>query len=117
MSDEGRKHQHQDDTALDEQPAIVDGFALVERQHVGNSVGLGSDGAQQPGQQTDQGDHDDEHGRGHVDQEVVERQSRPAGDDDVRRVADQRGRAADIGREDFGHQKRRGIDPQSITYQ
>ena len=39
-------------------------------------------------------------------QEVVEAQPGPAGDDDVRRVADQRGRSADVGGEDLGEQER-----------
>jgi hypothetical protein len=42
---------------------------------------------------------------------------RATGDDDVRRIADQRGRAADVGREHLGDQERYRVDAEPVAHQ
>ena len=97
----------EDDSALDEQPRIADGLAFLERHDVGDPFGIDVErAAEQARQHGDEDDHDDDHDRRHVDEKVVERQARPAGDDDVGRIADQGRRAADVGGEHLGDQER-----------
>ncbi len=110
MGDEGREHQHQHGATFDQQSAVADGFTLVERHDIGNSIGFDRDRAEQAGQHSDEGDQHNDYQRCQVQHEVVERQSRPAGHDDVRRVTHQRRGATNVGGEDFGHQERRRVD-------
>ena len=76
---------------------IGDRLPLVERHHIHGPVGVHHEGGpeQEPGQHEEHPDEDHGDG-GHVDQEVVEGQAGAAADDDVRRVPDQRGGAADV---------------------
>src|SRR5690606_14446903 len=58
---------------------------------------------------------DDDGGR-HVDEEVVEAQPGPAAADDVGRIADEGGGAADAGGEHLGDQIRLGRDAQPVAH-
>ena len=95
--------------APDQQPPVGDRRPLVEGHDLGDALRVVLERLRNmhPAQQheQDEQDHDD---RRHVHEEVVERQPGAAGDDDVRRVADERRRAADVGREHLGDEVRRG---------
>jgi hypothetical protein len=40
MGDERAEHQRQHHAALDQQPPVADGFALLQRHHVGDPLGV-----------------------------------------------------------------------------
>jgi hypothetical protein len=52
-----------------------------------------------------------------VQKKIVERQARSAGDDDVRRIADQGRGTADVGGEHLGHEKCHRVDPETLAHQ
>jgi hypothetical protein len=54
--------------------------------------------------------------RRHVDEEVVERQPGAASDDDVGRIADERGGAADVRGEHLGDEVGLRRDPQAVAH-
>jgi hypothetical protein len=58
---------------------------------------------------------DDDHDRRHVDEEVVEREAGPTGDDDVGRITDQGGRTADVGGQDLSDDVGLSADVQSVA--
>ena len=94
-----------------------DGRSLLERHHLGDLLGvvLEATCGTAPGRTARTATNTIDHDRRHVDQEVVERQPGPAADDDVRRVADQRGGAADVGGEHLCDQVGLRRDPEPVA--
>ena len=102
---EQQDHGGQHHERLLEQGPIPDRLARVHRHHPGAALRRRSQvlAPEQMNHQRLHRHHHDDH-RGEVDDEGVEVQADLRADQDVRRVADQGGGAADIGGEDLGEQ-------------
>src|SRR3990172_22941 len=74
--------------------------------HLGRRPEVVAEEEVEPAQEQGQ---DEENDRGQVDQEVGEAQVSGAADEDVGRVADERGRAADVGGHDLRNEERHGV--------
>ena len=93
------------------------GILLVDRHDISDSVGIRSrQTAEEQWQRGDKNQQDQDNDRRHMDQESVERQAFACADDDVGRIADQCGGAADVGGEHLGHQQRDRIELQAIAH-
>ena len=105
--------------ALDEQAPVADGLALVERHHPRGALRVVARTTSRNSHRHNRTEHatQDDDQRRQVDQEVVEGQPGPAGDDDVGRVADQGGGAADVGGQHLGDQERDRRHAEPLAHQ
>src|SRR5690606_17490811 len=114
---EADDHQAEHDQAADQQAAVLDGPPLLQLHDLRDVLGVVLEGpAEHQPAQREEDRHRDDDGRRHVQEEVVEAQPGPAADDDVERVADEGGGAADVGGEHLRDQVGLGRDPQPVAH-
>ena len=117
MRHEADDHERDHDVADLEQARVLDVLVLV-KLHDGLTMLLGGDQllAVHETERDDDGGQDDDNGRRVVHDEVGERVARGRADHDVGRVADERRRAADVRRHDFGEEVRHRVDVEQAAH-
>ena len=112
VEQEADERQAQDDEGPDHQRAVLDGRRRIHRGEDVQAVGVVLHGpAEGQPHDPDEGEHDDDHDRREVDQEVAEVEPGRGADEDVRRVADEGRGAADVRGEDLADQVRERARP------
>ena len=113
VSHEGNRDDDDHGDAHLEQERVLDRLALVKLHHVLHILLLNMQlAAVHELENDDDYHHHHDDGRRVVANEVEERQTRSRTDHDVGRIADERGRAAHVRRQNLDEQERRGIDLQ-----
>ena len=96
----------------------MDRLARLQPHHGFGTLGVVAQVAspQEPAQ-PHEGHQQHHHDRRQVDDELVEPEARAAADDDVGRVADQRGRAADVAGHHLGQEERHRVEREPLAQQ